>query len=53
MNTIIQIAVVFLVAFLIIKFLIPLLTGTIAIIALVLVVIGAIIALMKIGGLWF
>lgn len=53
MNQIIQAVVLLVVAFLIISFLIPLLTGIWHTVVLVVVVIGAILGLMKIAGMWF
>lgn len=53
MNQIISAAILLVIALLIIHFLVPLLTGIWATIALLVVVIGAIVGLMKIAGMWF
>ena len=53
MNQIIQAVILIVIAMLIIYFLLPLLTGIWHTAALIVVVIGAILGLMRIGGLWF
>lgn len=53
MDKIIQAAILILIALGIIYFLVPLLSGFLHLLVLIVVIVGAIIGLMKIGGMWF
>jgi len=53
MDKIINAIILIVVALAIVYWLLPLLTGILHTIALVLVVVGAIVGLMKIAGMWF
>jgi hypothetical protein len=53
MDKIISAAILLIVAYLILTFLVPFLSGVWATIANIVVVIGAIVGLMKIVGMWF
>lgn len=53
MDKIISAAILILIVWVIVAFLLPLLTGTIHTIAAVVVAVGGIIGLMKIAGMWF
>lgn len=53
MNTLLNIFIVLLVAWLIIRFFIPLLPGVFATIVLIVLVVSVIVWLMKLSGLWF